>query len=191
VLDELRVWTRPRTAAEILASYKAGIDNPSSISGDLDFYWKFDTAGLTQGSTAVDSTGNGRTGAVGALVTTENQLQYSTGRPSQVPVAPLQLPSTAPIVSDGPVVVLIVSGSNEIVLRSVDDDGDDLTTKIGTAPSSGTLADITGSTVGAGGMVVDGTLKTNKRVYYTPTSYSTFSSDTFTCALSSHDRIQA
>ena len=48
VLDELRVWTIPRTGPEIQASYQTGITNPASVSADLDFYWKFDSEGLVR-----------------------------------------------------------------------------------------------------------------------------------------------
>ena len=117
------MWSRALSAAEIQATYLTGVPAPTT-EDELDFYWKFDDKGATE---ATDASGHGRTGLIGAMATTENQLQYSTGRASQQPLAPIQLPSTAPIISVGtPTVVLIIDGSNEIVLPSSDPDDDDL-----------------------------------------------------------------
>jgi len=176
VLDELQVWTTARTPAEILADYNKGLANPTGTA-NLDFYWKFDDAGST---TATDAAGHSRDGMIGEMATTENQLQYSTGRASQVPVAPLQIPSTAPVITDGvPTITLVVDGDNFVTLGSMDPDGDDLVTKIAIAPTHGTLTAVDGSAL-VGNLVTDGTATSNKRVKYTPTNYATFVSDTFT-----------
>ena len=79
VVDELQVWSRALSAAEIQATYLTGVPAPTT-EDELDFYWKFDDKGATE---ATDASGHGRTGLIGAMATTENQLQYSTGRPSQ------------------------------------------------------------------------------------------------------------
>lgn len=186
IVDELRVWSTVRTDAQILASFASGIDTATDPdAGDLAFYWRFDTAGLTQGSSAVDSSGKGLTGLVGAMATTENQLQYSTGRASQTPAAPVQLPSTAGLVGEGPVVVPVVAGSNLVVLSSSDPDGDDLATYIRSAPTSGTLSNLAGVALGVGDVVVDGGRTAGKRVYYTPSTTPGASfADSFTFGVS-------
>ena len=85
VVDELRVWTAVRSEAEILASYEGAIDlGTDPDASDLSISWKFDAAGLVRGSALVDSSGNGNSGLVGMMDTTEDQLQFSTGRSSQV-----------------------------------------------------------------------------------------------------------
>ena len=92
------------------------------------------------------------------------ELQYSTGRPSQRPAAPVQLPSTAGLVGQGPVVVPVVAGSNLVTLPSSDPDGDALTTKLRSLPSTGTLRNAAGATLGVGSTVSDA----GPAVYYTP-----------------------
>ena len=68
LVDELRVWSVVRSDAQIKASYAKGIDVSSDPdAGSLAFYWRFDTAGLVQGSSALDSSGNGLNGIVGGM----------------------------------------------------------------------------------------------------------------------------
>ena len=47
----------------------------------------------------------------------------------------MALPSTAGIVGDGDIVVVVVEGNNKITLQSFDPDGDDLITSIASIPS--------------------------------------------------------
>ena len=137
------------------------------------------------GSTAIDSSGNGRHGTIGNMATTENQLQYSTGRASQVPGDPVRLPSTAPTVEVGvPTVYLTVSGANEIELRSSDPDNDDLLTTISSLPTSGTITTMAGGALAVDSNITDGSRTNNKRVIYTPTNFATFVSDSFTYKVS-------
>jgi len=75
VLDEVRVWNYARSAAEIAANYNKVI--PSGTPG-LVGYWQFDEA---QGFTALDSSGSGNAGTLGA-----------------VPATPTRVLSTAPII---------------------------------------------------------------------------------------------
>jgi hypothetical protein len=93
VVDELRVWTAVRSAAQILASYEGAIDvGTDPDASELSISWKFDAAGLTRGSSLVDSSGNGNSGLVGMMDTTEDQLQFSTGRSSQVCASSIAMP---------------------------------------------------------------------------------------------------
>ena len=177
VVDELRVWNAIRSDAEIAASYRAGI---SGTPATLNFAWSFDTPGLTRGSKTTDSSGNSREGLVGAMDTTENELQffaqfagkvYEAGRPSLVPVAPLQLPSTADLVGSGPIVIAVPPGCTAvpITLRSVDDDDDDLSTTITSVPAFGTLKSVDGATtLTASSVVTDAGRKQDKRVHFIP-----------------------
>ena len=181
VVDELRVWNTVRTAAQIAANYRLGIDTASDPdASDLNLYWRFDTAGLVQGASAVDSGSKANDGLVGGMVTTENQLQYSTGRVSQRPTAPNQLPSTSGVVGMGPVVVAVTDGANTVSLNAFDADGDALTTTITSLPSSGALATTAGATLGSGDTVTDGSAAQSKDLIYNPTSYSGWTGDTFT-----------
>ena len=78
LLDELRVWRVLRTDAQIASSYTSGINvGIDASAADLAFYWRFDTAGLVQGSTAADASGHGLVGLVGAMATTENRTPLS------------------------------------------------------------------------------------------------------------------
>ena len=128
VLDEFRVWESIRTDAEIRSSFENGILTSSDSGGlrdgvggeGLSFYWRFDEPGLERDSLALDSSGRGRHGLVGGMTTTENQIQWVSGKPSQVPVAPTQLPSTALFVGNGPIVVPIVEGLNRVTLLGSD-----------------------------------------------------------------------
>ena len=178
VVDDLRVWTTVRTDAEIRDSYLGGLTGNTS---SLDFWWQFDNAGAV----STDSSGNGRDGTVGNMATTENQMQYSTGRAPQSPATPLQVPSTAPAIEVGvPSVFLTVAGANEIVLRSADADGDDLVTNITSLPTAGTITDATGNALSLHSLVADGSKTQDKRVIYTATDYATFTTDTFTYTVS-------
>jgi hypothetical protein len=58
-LDEVRVWSIERTAADILASYKTHL--PGTTPG-LQGYWKLDGSGAS--TTATDSTPNGNDGVL-------------------------------------------------------------------------------------------------------------------------------
>ena len=79
-----------------------------------------------------------------------------------------------------PTVVLIIDGSNEVVLPSSDPDDDDLITKIATTPANGFLTDATSSVLSVGDAVSDGARKQNKRVFYAPLSFSAWTGDSFT-----------
>ena len=187
LVDELRVWSVVRTDAQIAAAYAKGIDVSTDPHADsLAFYWRFDTEGLEQGSSALDSSGNGLSGIVGGMATTENQLQYSTGRARQRPVAPRQLPSTAGFVGEGPVVVPVVAGHNLVALSSSDPDGDNLVTYIRSVPSGGTLVDYDGNALTTDSTVADAGRSSSKRVYYTPArnSSGTAFTDSFTFGVS-------
>jgi hypothetical protein len=78
----------------------------------LSFYWRFDEQALTRGTSTPDVSGNGRAGLVGAMPTAEDQLQYASGRPSQLPNTPTPLASDAPLVVSGSALVVpIVAGA--------------------------------------------------------------------------------
>jgi hypothetical protein len=90
------------------------------------------------------------------------------------------LPSTAPVVGNGPVVSIIVDGNNIVTLGSFDPEDDDLTTRILSAPASGTLIDAEGNILTGGSTVHDAARKQNKRVWYTPTAFDSWTGDVFT-----------
>ena len=177
VLDELRVWETIRTDDEILTSFNSGM--AAANASELNFYWRFDDDAV-QGGRCSDSSGNNRHGTYGAVVTIENQLQFSTGRPSQVPAMPAQLPSTAAFVGSGPVVVSVVAGSNTVTLLSFDPDSDTLQTRITALPTNGVLTTLPGSALALGDVVTDSGRRENLRVLYTPSTFATWSSDWFT-----------
>ena len=182
LIDEFRVWGAVRSDEQLRESFLQGA---ASADPDLHLSWQFDVPGLTQNMLVPDSSGNNRLGMVGALPTVKNELEYSTGRPLQVPAAPMQLPSTAGGVSDGPVVVNVLSGENVLTLRSYDPDGDDLLTTIVSAPSSGRLVDVAGSVeLSSGSIVLDTNATANKRVIYFTPDDATWVGDNFTYSVS-------
>lgn len=91
-----------------------------------------------------------------------------------------RLPSTAPVVGNGPVVSIIVEGNNIVTLGSLDPEDDDLTTRIVSAPASGTLTDAAGNVLTGGSTVHDAERRQNKRVWYIPSTYDSWTGDTFT-----------
>lgn len=68
-LDEVRMWTRERTPAEIRDAMHTRIESGDASFGDLAAYYRFDAAGAT----VVDETANGRDGTfVGDATRTES-----------------------------------------------------------------------------------------------------------------------
>jgi hypothetical protein len=74
-IDEVRVWSEARSAAEVLAGYTAEIADPTS-EGTLEGYWKLNDV---TGSTAVDSSSNGNDG------TLAGEAGFTTGNPLLIP----------------------------------------------------------------------------------------------------------
>ncbi|KAL1512389.1 hypothetical protein AB1Y20_005647 [Prymnesium parvum] len=179
VVDEIRVWQVARTDAQIAADFHRAVSDRTG----LNIYWQFDDA-LDSSTHATDSSGNARHGLVGRLASVENLLTYITGKASQPPRRPTRLPSTAPVVGDGPVASLILEGSNLLTLGSADPEDDDLVTVITSTPAHGTLSDATGARLAAGMVVHDPERRQNKRVWYTPSVFSTWERDNFTYSVS-------
>jgi Concanavalin A-like lectin/glucanases superfamily len=60
-IDDVRIYNRTLSAAEVMKIYKAGGPRCNDITSGLVGHWKFDESG---GSTAVDSSGSGNTGTL-------------------------------------------------------------------------------------------------------------------------------
>ena len=156
-------------------NYMLGLSNPASEYG-LALQWSFNLAAGTpctysgiSRTCEVDLSGSGNDGLLGALPTVENQLQYSTGLKSTEPVSPEALLSTAPLIGGGDVIAMLTPRGNvTIELKSYDSDGDDLTTIVVGTPKLGTLSLVdSGAAVGMGGVVMDPSRTTSKRIVYT------------------------
>ena len=196
VVDELRMWTTVLSDEQIAARYQTGLAGAGTATENPGLWlsWSFDEPGLTRGSLAADSSGAGRDAHVGAMTTTENQLQYSTGRASEEPQPPLQLPSTARYVANGDVVVPVVMGrANAVTLLAYDPDGDALVLHILSVPQRGLLTTATGTELRLGDTLELAASEGSgagsgsvyaQRVEYTPTlpsaSEPAWSGDSFT-----------
>ena len=80
-LDEVRIWSAARTAAQILASYNQTVDPAST---DLVGYWKFDDR---DGQTLFDSTSHHQDLKLGGSdqVSADDPLRFSRGGTSEIP----------------------------------------------------------------------------------------------------------
>ncbi|KAL1499713.1 hypothetical protein AB1Y20_012400, partial [Prymnesium parvum] len=167
VIDELRVWHTIRTDEEIASSHRSTLVNASG----LNFYWQFDES--AEAESVRDASGNGRSALVGRLATSKNLMTYITGTAPRAPTRPTRLPSTAPVVGEAPVVSLVLDGPNQLSLGSSDAEGDDLWTSIVRPPAHGTLSHAAGVLL-PGAAVVDTERRQNKRVWYTPSDFSSW-----------------
>jgi hypothetical protein len=84
----------------------------------------------------------------------------------------------------GPIVVAVVAGINNVTLLSADPDGDDLLTRLVSAPSAGSLTTVYGASVGLGDVVHDPERTQSKRLYYVPTDFDHWTEDAFNFTVS-------
>jgi hypothetical protein len=120
--------------------------------------------------------------------------RYSTGRPSQKPLAPIQLPSTAALVVSGvPLVLPICDGANKLPLRAADADSQQLTLTLTSLPTGGTLTDaVSGLAQSVGDSFTithaehgsPNSTILNLEIVYTPTAFLLWTSDTFNYSVS-------
>ena len=123
-LDEMRLWTTVRSDEEIAGSYRLGISNYTGV----ELYWRFDEHSA---AVSTDSSGSGRVAQLGKLLFGGGELgmTYTSDKETHTPAAPVRIPSDAPLVGDGPVVVLVVDGANTVTLVSHDAEDEDLDTR--------------------------------------------------------------
>jgi hypothetical protein len=136
------------------------------------------------------------------MPTVQNQLTYVTSRPSQQPLAPVQLPSTAPlIVSGAPLVFSIFDGANSLALRASHPATDTFTLTIDSLPTLGVLTHATSGAMLQVGSSFNLSWATHalanttlivQHVLYTPMGYSAgWFNDTFNYSASERGRPNA
>lgn len=172
MVDELRVWSRIRTADEIAATFAQAVD--TTVEPDLVLYYNFDNLEYDAQRNVLllpDLTGRGNSAFWGMMPTISNVLQYRTERGLVTPEEPRLFPSKAPLIADGVVTAFWNAAENapiEINLPAFDESGLALVITISSTPHLGSLRRIDSEAILRIGETV-----TPARVVYIPPSNQT------------------